>query len=171
MESLKALLDREREAGQIILIRDEIPEGHADALCVRGHGMQNVTVIDIGIDCQARVNELDAHELGHHVSTVTLQHIFAGLPLNLFAMDPDTAGKFEARADRTAASITVSPERIIEAYAEGCREPYEFAEALEITEKAYLAGIELQRGRYGTRQFYHLGYRLTFEPLAIESAS
>lgn len=151
-----------------MLVRDRVPDC-AQALFLRETDMQNLTVMDDRIESQAVVNELDAHELGHHRNTV--QDIFANLPRDLFSVDAKLAGKIEARADREAVSITVSPERIIEAYAEGCREPWGFAEALEITERAFVDGVEQQQHRFETRAFYYLGYCLTFEPLKIASVS
>ena len=169
MEELETLLDRERARDEIVLIRDRIPSD-ADALFARGTGMQNLTVIDERIDSQARVNELDAHELGHHRHTVF--DLFPGARnLDLFSMNPALAAKLEALADREAASICISPERLIDAYLEGCRSPWEFAAALGVTENAYIKGIKLQESRYGERPFKYRGYILTFLPLAIQPAS
>lgn len=168
MEDLETLLNQERAKDRVLLVREEIPDNaKADALCARGTGMQNLTVIDERIDSQARVNELDAHELGHHRHTVF--DLFPGARnLDLFSMNPALAAKLEALADREAASICISPERIIDAYIEGCRGSWEFAATLGITEITYIKWIDLQRGRYGSREFHHRDYVLTFEPLSIQ---
>lgn len=165
MEPLETLLERERAKDGIRLIRDKIPSC-VDAIFARGSDMENLTVIDEQIQSQVRVNVLDAHELGHHRNT--LLSIFADAPNHdLFSMTPALAEKIESLANREAASLCLSPDRLIDAYAEGCRQPYEFAETLGITEDAYMDGIRLQQSRYGPQQFFYHGYCLSFDPLVI----
>lgn len=169
MENLSDVLDREREADEILLLRDDLRELGADALFARGTGMWSLTIIEEAIREQERVNVLDAHELGHHRTILKIS--IGGRTYNIFKMSRKLQEKFEYMADREAASICLSPERIIEAYIEGCREPYEFAEALQITEEAFCAGMEHQKRRFGTRRFTYRGYWLTFEPIRFgESA-
>lgn len=168
MESLKAYLERARAEANVALVRETIPVGGIRALCARGAGMENTTIVDARIECQAEVNMLDLHEIIHHQYA---QRSHPKVPRNLFAAAPEISDLVERRVDRQVAAIAASPQRIIEAFSEGCRNSYEVAEALEIPEQDLLRAVDELKRQHGSRIFYHNGYRLRFDPFMIEKVS
>jgi len=98
-----------------------------------------------------------AEELGHH-------HTTAGDILNQTTI---ANVKQEKLARRWAWEKLVTPEKLIEAYKEGCRTRFEIAEMLHVTEIFLEESLQFYREKYGTEIQVDQRYTLYLEPLAV----
>lgn len=153
MKSLKEILDDECSRHNATLGRMDIPLG-IEALVMKRKGGNPVIIVDASIQDPRKVHELVAHELGH---------LKCGTGNN-FTASPMAAAANEALADRRAAEIYFSFPRLLQAVLSGCREVWEFAEALEITEDGVREGMRLMRAAVGEGVAYCDGYVMSFVP-------
>lgn len=80
-----------------------------------------------------------AEELGHHYTTVG----------NILDMTNISNRKQERQARMWGYDKLIGPRRLIEAYEHGCRDRYELAEYLEVTDEYLQECIDCYRDKYG----------------------
>lgn len=153
MKNLRDTLMFECQRHHAAVGRMAIPYG-IEAVVVRKAGMRPVIIVDESVTDPNKINELIAHELGH---------LQCGTGNN-FTARPVIAAANEALADRRAVHLYMSLPRLLHAVLAGCREPWEFAEMLEITEDGVTQGLRLLAAELGEGVAYCQGYAMSFVP-------
>lgn len=157
MESLGVKLQRDIDARGIEVIRRTVPIEDRDGMFVCGCGIRPLIIVDPSVSDWRQYNAVRAHELMHYDRRDG----------NLLAMPPALAEWYEAQVNRDTLLYCVSLSRLANAYDEGCREPWEFAEKLEIPDELFIEAIEYFTNRYGTDEVECGKWILTFTPLRI----
>jgi hypothetical protein len=101
-----------------------------------------------------------AEELGHYHTT----------PIDLFIAPRSLQAAYERRAAVWAADTLLPPEKLVQAWRAGVREPWELAEYCDVTEEFARRAMELYAARY-ERGMTCGGYLITFDLLHIQEAS
>lgn len=101
----------------------------------------------------AELKSTIAEEIAHHYTSV-------GDITNYITPE---SRKQERRARLVAAEINVHPSLLIKAYRNGCRESWEVADELGITEEALREAVDLFKQKYG-EGFNYLNYNIIFGP-------
>lgn len=135
----------------IEIIKDKIPVRKVKGLCVG-----DIIILDKSIDTHAEENCILAEELGHQITS----H-------NAIINSKDIVSiKQELRARRWAHEFLIDLDSIIAAYKIGCRNNFEFAEFLDITEEFLEEAIETLTCRYGLFKI-HNDYIIYFQPITV----
>lgn len=147
MNRYEKLLD-EASKNDIFVMENMDFESNAEAL-ING----NVIGINKKVRTTVKRKCFLAEELGHHYTT-------AG---NILDQSNTANRKQERRARYWAFKKLVSLFDIIRAYHHGCRNSYEMAEYLEVTEEFLKEALDVYRLKYGTGVRYD-EYMISFEP-------
>lgn len=99
----------------------------------------------------AELKSTIAEEIAHHYTTVG----------DISDYNSPDSRKQERRARLVAAEMNVHPSLLINAYNKGCREYWEVADELGITEKALKEAIDLFQQKYG-EGFNYKNYNILF---------
>lgn len=147
MHKLITAIEREN----IDLIEDNIP-----IKSLKGLYYDNTIIIDKRIETYAEKKCIVAEELGHHYTTVG----------NILDQSSINNIKQENKARDWAYNNVVGLLDFIDAYKNGCRNRFETAEYLDITEDFLLKTIQFYKRKYGL--FFEVdNYIIYFEPFGI----
>lgn len=143
----EALLEEAREKGLTVIEKYPFLSDRIRGLCC-----DDTIALSASIETGAERTVILCEELAHATGTV-------GNILD----DP----RMERKAREQSFERLASLEALVESYLCGCREAWEFAEHLGVTEEFLKEAISNYRARYGTFKkvwFAEAEYALTFEP-------
>ncbi len=144
----EALLEEARQKGLTVIEKYPFLSERIRGLCC-----DDTIALNAAIDTSAERTVVLCEELAHATGNVG----------NILA-DP----RMERKARVQSFERLASPEALIEAYLCGCREAWEFAEHLGVTEAFLSEAMASYRARYGVFKKVSFGgaeYALTFEPI------
>ena len=121
-----------------------------------GRIYKNKIAINRLLPTQAEKSCVLAEELGHHYTTFG----------NILDQDSITNFKQEYRARLYGYNLKIGLTGLISAYESGCRNLYEMAEYLEVTEEYLVEAIQCYRSKYGICAAID-NYVIYFEPFAV----
>ncbi len=121
-----------------------------------GRIYKNKIAINRLLPTQAEKSCVLAEELGHHYTTFG----------NILDQDSITNCKQEYRARLYGYNLKIGLTGLISAYESGCRNLYEMAEYLEVTEEYLVEAIQCYRSKYGICAAID-NYVIYFEPFAV----
>lgn len=116
----------------------------------------DIILLNRNIQTQAEKVSVLAEEVGHYYTTdgdITNQSTIKNK-------------KEELKARRRAYAMIVTIDVLIKAFEEGCRNRFEIAECIGITEEFLMGAIEHYKMFYGIGM-YHENYAIMFDPLMI----
>lgn len=154
---ISAQLEQDLKSRGIREVRGRIPQDCGDGMIVWYDQMEPLMVVDERIDDLRSLNEIRAHELMHYDREDG----------NLLEMPGMLADYCESGAHRDTLKYCVSLDRLAGAYIAGCREIWEFAEMLEVSDKTFEDAIRLMQNVYGTEPVVYGKWVFTFAPLKI----
>lgn len=105
------------------------------------------------IDTSAEKAGVLAEEIGHDATSVG----------NILDYGDPNNYKQEMKARTYGYKLTITPDALIDAYNAGCRNSFEIAEFLDVTEDYLIEAIERFRQIYGIYQKYK-NYLIVYEP-------
>ena len=143
----EALLEEARQKGLTVIEKYPFLSPRIRGLCC-----DDTIALNAQIDTEAERTVILCEELTH----ATRQ---TGNILN----DP----RMEHRARQLSFDRLISPEGLVHAYLGGCREAWEFAEYLGVTQEFLAKAMENYRARFGTLKkvsYNGQDYALSFEP-------
>lgn len=130
----------------------DFPVSHVLGIYIDGEIILNMN----RIETEAQYNSIVAEELGHHYTT-------AG---NILDFDDLKNRKQEVLARRWGYKSLVTPDSLIQAYKAGCKNRFEIAEFLNITETFLEDALISFRERYGP--FIAIDqFIITLDPLGV----
>ena len=144
----EALLEEARQKGLTVIEKYPFLSDRIRGLCC-----DDTIALSEQIDTNAERTVVLCEELAHADSA-------AGNILR----DP----RMERKAREQSFDRLISPEGLVHAYLCGCREPWELAEQLGVTEQFLAEAIACYRARYGVLKkvsFQGEDYALSFEPM------
>lgn len=120
------------------------------------YGDERLIVLSNALQTSAERLSVLAEEAGHY-------HTSTG---DILSLDDVWSRKQELRARAWAYDRYAGPEKLIKAWREGIRTPWELAEYLDVTEEFLIAALKYYAGKYGP--IWHVDkYLIGFEPFAI----
>lgn len=129
---------------------------HEMDLATKGLYCDNVIAISKRIKTTSEKTCILAEELGHHYTSVG----------DILDQSKIENRKQEKKARGWAYQKLVGITKLIEAYKAGCRNRYELAEFLEVTEEFLQEAITYYKEKYGV--YYQIdNYIVYFEPLGV----
>ncbi len=143
----EALLEEARQKGLTVIEKYPFHSPRIRGLCC-----DDTIALNALIDTEAERTVILCEELTH--ATQQLGNILS---------DP----RMEKRARQTTFDRLISPEGLVCAYLEGCREAWEFAEYLGVTQAFLDEAMANYRARFGTLKKVHFkgkDYAISFEP-------
>ncbi len=143
----EALLEEARQKGLTVIEKYPFHSSRIRGLCC-----DDTIALNAQIDTEAERTVILCEELTH-----------ATRQCGNILKDP----RMEHRARQLSFDRLISPEGLVHAYLCGCRESWEFAECLGVTEEFLAQAMENYRARFGTlkRVVYDgVDYAITFEP-------
>lgn len=148
------LLEQDLYDRGILVIYDRPPDG-VKGLCLRwekGH----LIILSDALQTSAERLSVLAEEAGHY-------HTSTG---DILSLDDVWSRKQELRARAWAYDQYAGPEKLITAWREGIRTPWELAEYLGVTEEFLISALKYYAGKYGP--VWHVDrYLIRFEPFTI----
>ena len=143
----EALLEEARQKGLTVIEKYPFCSPRIRGLCC-----DNTIALNAQIDTEAERTVILCEELAH-----------ATQQSGSILLD----ARMEKRARQASFDRLISPEGLVHAYLGGCRESWEFAEYLGVTEAFLAEAMENYRARFGVLKKIRLGdadYAITFEP-------
>lgn len=123
---------------------------------IKGLYCDRTIALSKGLNTTSEKISILAEELGHHYTTVG----------NIIDQTNVLNRKQELRARLWAYNKMIGLTGIIRAYENGCRNHYEMADYLEVTESFLLEAIECYKTKYGLYAQID-NYAIYFEPLGV----
>ena len=143
----EALLEEARQKGLTVIEKYPFCSPR-----IRGLFCDDTIALNAEIDSQAERTQILCEELAHADRTV-----------GTILQDPQQ----ERRAREQSFDRLISPEGLIDAFLGGCRESWEFAEHLGVTESFLQSAMASYRARFGVLKKVHFNgtdYAIGFEP-------
>lgn len=153
-------LEQKTYENNIILIKTYLPRG------IKGNYFANTDYQINTITLSKRLKTTHekctvlAEELGHHYTTHK----------DLFSVSKTIQDKYERRACEWAVNELVSLNRLIDAWIDGVRTPWDLAEYLDVTEPFLYSALKIHSEKYGPSTKYKK-YKISFNLLNIEEVS
>lgn len=127
---------------------------------IKGLYADNVIWINKDINTSVEKAVVLAEELGHY-------HTSNGDIIDQSKLENR---KQEQRARKWAWNHLITPNKLVDAFKDGCRSRFEIAEMLNVTESFLEQGLKFYREKYGTEIQVDETYTLFLDPLAIYEA-